>query len=32
MRAHGGMAGEGDGNSPEPERVPTAFVKANKAE
>jgi hypothetical protein len=26
------MAGEGDGNSPEPERVPTAFVKANKAE
>jgi RNA polymerase sigma-70 factor (ECF subfamily) len=30
MRAHG--AEEGGGNSPTPERVPTAFVKAKKAE
>jgi hypothetical protein len=30
MRAHG--AGEGGGNPPAPERVPTAFVKAKKAE
>jgi len=32
MRAHGGTDGEGSGNSPMPERLPTAFAKAKKAE
>jgi RNA polymerase sigma factor (sigma-70 family) len=32
MRAHGGMAGEGSGNSRMPERVATAFIKAKRAE
>jgi RNA polymerase sigma-70 factor (ECF subfamily) len=32
MREHGAPAGERGGNSPMPERVPTAFVEAKKAE
>ena len=32
MRAHGGMAGEASGNSRMPEGIPTAFIKAKKAE
>jgi RNA polymerase sigma-70 factor (ECF subfamily) len=32
MRAHGGTAGDGNGKSRMPEMVPTAFVKAKKAE
>ena len=32
MRAHGGMAGEANGNSRMPEGIPTAFIKAKKAE
>jgi len=32
MRAHGGTVEEGSGNSRTPERIPTAFVKAKKAE
>jgi RNA polymerase sigma factor (sigma-70 family) len=32
MRAHGETVGEGSGNSPMPERLPTAFAKAKKAE
>ncbi|HUE63799.1 MAG TPA: RNA polymerase sigma factor [Rhizomicrobium sp.] len=32
MRAHGGAVGEGSGNSRMPEQIPTAFVKAKKAE
>lgn len=32
MRAHGGTVEEGGGNSQMPERIPTAFVKAKKAE
>jgi RNA polymerase sigma factor (sigma-70 family) len=32
MREHGGMDGEGSGNSRMPERAPTALVKAKKAE
>ena len=32
MQTHGGMAGEGSGNSRVPERVPTAFIKAKKVE
>lgn len=32
MRAHGGAAGEGSGNSQMPEQFPTAFAKAKKAE
>jgi RNA polymerase sigma-70 factor (ECF subfamily) len=31
MRAHGGMAGEGSGNSPMPEQAPAAIIKAKKA-
>jgi len=32
MRAHGGTAGEGSGNSRMPEGISTAFIKAKKAE
>jgi RNA polymerase sigma-70 factor (ECF subfamily) len=32
MRAYGGMVDEGSGNFRMPERIPTAFVKAKKAE
>ncbi len=32
MRVHGGLAGEATGNSRMPEQVPTAFIKAKKAE
>jgi RNA polymerase sigma factor (sigma-70 family) len=32
MRAHGGTVEEGSGKPPMPERIPTAFVKAKKAE
>jgi RNA polymerase sigma-70 factor (ECF subfamily) len=32
MRIHGGAGEEGSGNSPRPERIPTVFLKAKKAE